>query len=293
MNATPETTATLPHALPLLAQMQPVAPWVRTLRKLALGVFALLAALIETCLAAAPTVDEIVQRTEHAAYFQGRDGRAMVAMTITDEQGRRRERGFTILRRNEGNAAAAQRYFVHLASPADVRNTVFLVWKQAGHDDDRWLYLPALDLSKRIAAGDKRTSFLGSDFFYEDISGRDTREDTHELTKTDATYYVLKNTPKDPAAVEFGHYVMWIHRQSFLPVKVEYYDRAGKPYRVYEALAVKSIAGYPTVVKSRVRDTRRNSATELVFSNVEYDLNLPADIFSERYLRNPPRDYLK
>ncbi len=39
--------------------------------------------------------------------------------------------------------------------------------------------LPDLDLVKRIAAGDKRTSFVGSHFLYEDISGRAVQEDKH------------------------------------------------------------------------------------------------------------------
>jgi hypothetical protein len=54
-----------------------------------------------------------------------------------------------------------QDYVVLFSRPADVRNTVFLVKKHVASDDDRWLYLPGLDLVRRIAAGDKRTSFVG------------------------------------------------------------------------------------------------------------------------------------
>ncbi|HOQ91278.1 MAG TPA: outer membrane lipoprotein-sorting protein, partial [Candidatus Hydrogenedentes bacterium] len=49
---------------------------------------------------ATPSVDEIVKKTNHVAYYQGKDGRARVKMTITDKQGNTREREFTILRRN-------------------------------------------------------------------------------------------------------------------------------------------------------------------------------------------------
>lgn len=44
------------------------------------------------------SVEQIVDRTNHVAYYQGFDGRAKVKMTITDSQGRRRNRELTILR---------------------------------------------------------------------------------------------------------------------------------------------------------------------------------------------------
>ncbi|MBW2064664.1 MAG: outer membrane lipoprotein-sorting protein [Deltaproteobacteria bacterium] len=177
--------------------------------------------------------------------------------------------------------------------PADVNKMAFLVHKHLDRDDDRWLYLPALDLVKRIAATDKRTSFVGSDFFYEDISGRHIEEDTHELLKTTQNYYVLKNTPKNPKSVEFSYFTMWIHRQSFVVVKTEYLDKQGQKYREYTAKEVKVIQGYPTVTRATMADLRTGGYTELGYSTVKYNLGVPESVFTERYLRRPPYKYLK
>ncbi|MBV1886620.1 MAG: outer membrane lipoprotein-sorting protein, partial [Parvibaculaceae bacterium] len=127
--------------------------------------------------AASLTVDAIVDKANHIAYYQGDDGKAKVTMTITDNQGRERTRHFIILRKDGAADEGAQKMYVYFRRPADVNKTTFLVWKQAGQADDRWLYLPALDLVKRIAASDERTSFVGSHFFYEDVSGRTPTED--------------------------------------------------------------------------------------------------------------------
>jgi len=116
------------------------------------------------------SVDDIVSRANVVAYYEGKDGKAEVMMTITDRQGRERIRQFTILRMDLKDGGE-QKYYAHFSSPTDVRNMVFMIWKHTDRDDDRWLYLPALDLVNRIAAGDKRTSFAGSHFLYEDISG--------------------------------------------------------------------------------------------------------------------------
>lgn len=248
----------------------------------------------------APSADEIVRKTEHMAFYQGMDGRARVKMTIMDSQGRERKRRFSILRRDDSSGnqdqdgfGVDQKYYLHINYPADIKNTVLLVWKHPGQDDDRWLYLPALDLAKRIAAGDKRTSFLGSDFLYEDISGRTFSEDTHELLETTKDYYVIRNIPKQPSTVEFSEYTVWIHRHTFLPIKAEYLDKQGKKYRVYDAIKVEDIQGYPTITESRMQDLARKQETRLEISDVQYDIDLPEEVFTERYLRNPPKDLLR
>lgn len=238
------------------------------------------------------SVQEIVDRSNLAAYYEGQDGRSHVNMTITDSQGRTRERRFTILRLDNKDGGD-QKFYVHFSRPSDVRNMVFMVWKHIGQNDDRWLYLPALDLVKRIAASDKRTSFVGSHFFYEDVSGRNPENDTHELTETTGQYYVLKNTPKNPDDVEFTYYMIWIDKSNFLPMKAEYYDNNGKKYRMVEALKVETIQSHPTVTEAKVTDLKSGGHTVSVFSKIQYDLGIPESIFTERYLRRAPRKWLK
>lgn len=253
-----------------------------------------------------PSVDEIVERANRVAYYQGKDGRADVHMRIIDAQGRERTRRFTILRRdNEPPADATvknpedysgdQRYYVYFKAPPDVSDTVFMVWKRVAldRDDDRWLYLPDLDLVKRIAASDKRTSFVGSHFFYEDVSGRNINLDEHELAEVTDRYFILDNTPRDPENVEFAHYKTWIHRDTFLPIQVEYYDQRGEAYRRYTVISVDRPQGLLTVTESKMEDLRSGGHTIIEYSDVEYNVGLPRDIFTERYLRKPPMEYIR
>jgi outer membrane lipoprotein-sorting protein len=242
-----------------------------------------------TCAFAAPNVDEIVDKANNASYYAGKDGKALVSMTITDSQGRTRNREFVILRRDDKDGGA-QQFYVFFKKPSDVRKTVFLVHKYTDKNDDRWMYLPDLDLVKRIAASDKRTSFMGSHFYYEDVSGRGVNEDKHELLEEGDKFYVLKNIPKDPVSVEFSFYRVWIDKKTFLPMKAEYADKADKPYRVVEALEVEDIQGHPTVTKSKVQDFTSGGETVTEFTNITYDLGLDESIFTERYLRKPPRE---
>ncbi|SNR67107.1 Outer membrane lipoprotein-sorting protein [Humidesulfovibrio mexicanus] len=246
-------------------------------------------------------VQGIVARSNHAALYQGADMRGAVTMTITDKQGRVRTRRFNMIRKNGDAKDQAQKYFVCFLEPADVRRMVFMVHKHGpgAQDDDRWMYLPSLDLVKRIAASDKRTSFVGSDFLYEDISGRNIDEDIHELVGATDRHYIVKNTPKNPRSVEFSHYVAHIDKETFLPMKLEYH-RAGRVYRVAETLAVEKIpsgeAGQPTyatAVRSRVNDLDSGGSTEMVISRVRYNQKPSDDLFTERCLRRAPSEFLR
>ncbi len=242
--------------------------------------------------AAELTADQIANKANLVAYYAGKDGRARVLMKIYDAQGRTRSRMMTILRYDIADGGE-QRYYVYFHRPSDVQRMVYMVWKHPGQDDDRWLYMPALDLVKRIAAGDKRTSFVGSHFLYEDVSGRGVEEDTHELMPGDAKHYVLKNVPKDPSSVEFSYYIVWIDKQTFMPMKAEYYDKTGKKYRIVEAVKVETIQGHPTVTQSKATDLNSGGYTLMRFGRIVYDTGMPLDIFQERYLRRPPMKWIK
>ena len=245
-------------------------------------------------------VESIVSKANLVAYYQGRDGKSEVKMTITDKKGQTRLREFIILRKDDiKEDGCDQNYYVYFLRPADVRKTVFMVQKHTDleKDDDRWLYLPALDLVKRIAASDKRTSFVGSDFLYEDVSGRNLLEDTHQLIETTDEYYIVKNVPKNPENVEFNYFTVAIDRKTFVPMKMEFYDKKDKLYRTIESQNVEMIKAmdgekvetFPTVVKSVVSDLNTGSKTTMEFNNIKYNIDLD-DIFTERYLRTPPKE---
>jgi len=241
-----------------------------------------------------PDVQTIVSKANVVAYYQGKDGKATVKMTITSKRGQKRLREFNILRKDVTDGGD-QKYFVYFQKPPDVRKMVYLVHKHTdkAKDDDRWLYMPGLDLVRRIAASDKRTSFVGSDFLYEDISGRSLDDDTHQLVETTDKFFVVKNVPKEPETVEFGYYNVSIDRKTYVPVKMEFYDKKGKPYKTIESAKVEEIQGFPTVVKSVVSNLQTGSKTEMEFSKVKYDINLKDSIFTERYLRRPPREAIR
>ena len=235
--------------------------------------------------------DEIVKLANEAYYYQGDNGRSQVEMTIEDRNGKKREKEFIILKLNQ-EKGGPQKYYVYYEKPNDVRGTVFMVWKHLDKDDDRWLYLPGLNLVSRIAASDKRSSFAGSTFVYEDISGRNLNYDDHELIKKTKNF-VIKGVPKDPASVEFAYYISNIAMENFMPVKVEYFNNKDELIRKLEVKEIVDVQGHPTVKEAVATDLRSGAKTTIKFNDVKYDIGLTEDIFTERYLQRAPRKWLK
>lgn len=247
--------------------------------------------LSSSLLGAAPPVSEIIEKANQASYYAGQDGRSEARMRIEDDQGRTQTRQFTVLRKNAEQEQ--QKYLVVFSRPSEYRDTVFLVHKDPQANDDRWLYLPDLDLVRRIAPGDKRTSFVGAHVFYEDISGRNLNNDHHELVDETDEHYVLKSTPKDPGSVEFASFQTWIDKETFLPMRSEYTNPEGEVYRIMENASVEVIDGYPTPTMMRVQDLKSGGQTLVQFRGIRYDLGIPDSVFTERSLRNPPSDWLE
>lgn len=237
--------------------------------------------------------EEIMRRSYLARYYPGEDISAHVIMRLVSEGGQERVREFIMSRRNlkEGGE---QCYFMYFHRPPDVRGTAFLVWAYPRRDDDRWLYVPALNLVRRIAASDKYESFVGSDFTYEDVAGREPGEDAHKLLREEKAgggdAYVVESVPRDPGNSDFGRKLSWIDKTTWLPLKEEYYDHRGDLARVFTADEIKDIQGFWTMTKRVMKNAQSGHWTEVIFSEVRYNRKLSPELFSERALRAPPAE---
>ncbi len=244
----------------------------------------------------AMTADEIMQKSQAAFLYPGKDFKARVVMKLISSSGQERIREMAMLRKNFGPAGGEQKYFIYFFRPADVRDMTFMVYKYPGRDADRWLFVPAINMVRRIAAKDKYSSFVGSDFTYEDVSGRDLAEDNHSLLKEEKyggrDCYVVKSVPK-AGDMEYSYKVSWIDKADYLPLKEEYYDRRGEQYKVFTADEIRTIKGFPTVTKRTMKNLQSGHETAVSYSKTDYNVGISNSLFSERFLKQPPRKWIE
>jgi len=251
-------------------------------------------AIVGSSFSAAP--DEIMKKSQGAFLYHGKDSKSRVMMKLISKGGQERIREMTMLRKNFGEPGGAQKYFIYFFQPADVKDMTFMVYKYPGKDADRWLFIPAISMVRRIAAKDKYSSFVGSDFTYEDVSGRNIEDDTHSITKEEKyngkDCYVVKSTPK-AADMEYSYKLSWVDKGNYLPLKEEYYDKRGELYKVFTADEIKDIKGFPTITKRTMKNLQSSHMTEVSYIKVDYNIGIEDSLFSERFLKQPPKKWIE
>jgi len=242
-----------------------------------------------------PDATLLMKKSHLAYYYAGDDGSSNVIMHIVNKNGKERRREFSMLR-IDIKEGGDQKYFTYFKKPSDIARFTFMVHKYVDKNDRRWIYIPAVDLIKPISADDKNSSFVGSDFTYEDVSGRHWSEDNHRfvmLSILDSTpVYVIESTPVN-ACKGFSRKLTYLDTTNYLPLREEYFTSGDKPVRIFYALQVEIVDGYPTITKRKMENVRKGTYTLIEFESIAFNVGLTEKIFTERYLKSPPRKFIK
>jgi len=245
------------------------------------------------------TADAIARRVQDRP--TGRDSSTEMRMKLFDRQGRSRERALTMISlRGRGTPGASpkapegDRLLIRFTYPNDIRGTGFLVWEHPDADDERFLYLPALGRVRRIAGSEAQESFVGSDFTYEDIGGREFDEYTYAIADENASWTPPAGGPARPAwrlesrrkdtSAEFPRVVSTVLKDSFFVVSADIYNRRNEKQKVYTVRRLEQVEGIWTAMESEMTNALEKSKTELVVGAADYNVGLNEADFTRREL---------
>lgn len=225
----------------------------------------------------------------------GKDGRSSIRMRLFDRQGRVRERAMTTLsmKGGPGRPVPGDRSLTRFTYPNDINGTGFLVWENPEGDDERFLYLPSLGRVRRIAGNETQDSFVGSDFTYEDIGGREFSDYSYKLLDESSTWTGADGTPHPAyrlesraksASARFPRVVSLIRKDNFVVVRAEIYNKRDELQKTFEVRKLDRVSGIWTVLDMVMADTLQRTRTELSVEKVEYNVGLKEADFSRREL---------
>ncbi len=196
---------------------------------------------------AAQTVEDkglaIVREAERRYSGYG-DSTAALRMILRNRQGQVSERELRI--RALEVAEGGTKSLCIFDSPADVKGTILLTHAHRDEPDDQWLYLPALERVRRIAAQSKSGSFVGSEFSYEDIATQTIEKYSYRWLRDevleDQDCHVIERRPLDRRNSGYTRQIVWLDREHLRMLKADYYDRKDsllktltfKEYRKYD-----------------------------------------------------------
>ncbi len=208
---------------------------------------------------------------------------AEMKLVTTGADGKAKEQQLTSSSRDIGGRSHALARFSLPAGVAGV--AVLTVAGQQGEGDDVSLYLPKLKRVRKVAKSDRGKSFMDTDFSYADIGSNGARdEDVKRLPDAQLEgrdCYVLAGRGDDSSP--YGEVKLFIDKQTFVPLKAEYADKVGKPYKRYRALKLKSFNERVLAAESLMENLQTGSRTQLMILKLETS-TLGDEAFSERAL---------
>ena len=182
----------------------------------------------------------------------------------------------------DGKSHALARF----SAPAGVAGVAVLTVEGGqGQGDDVSLYLPKLKRVRKVAKSDRGKAFMDTDFSYADIGSNGTRdEDTRRLEdgKIDGRdCFVLEGKGDDTSP--YGSVKMFIDKQTWVPMQVEYADKAGKPLKRYHTLKLKQFKDRVLAAESLMENLQAGTRTQMTVLKLE-EATMGDEAFTDRAL---------
>ena len=224
--------------------------------------------------------DEVLRRMEHTLFP---DSYRMRMNMITNERdGRAREMELTVQYRRETGA------YMEIESPPRWRGTRVLQ-----RDDTLWMFIPRSGSRSAIRLAD-RDAFQGSVFSNRDIGESMYTEDyTATIVRRESvrhddlgetTAFVIEATPLHDAAA-YGRILAWVTVDEFIPVKVQYFVRAGMQTKEMRLYDIRELAGRRRPVRLEMHSLEEEGKVSIVtILELEADESLPDGIFTHDHL---------
>jgi len=182
--------------------------------------------------------------------------------------------------------------------PRDVKGTAFLSYSHAVGADDQWLYLPSLKRVKRIASNNKSGPFMGSEFSFEDLSSFEIKKYSYnylgeerltgeflQSSQVELNTYKVEQVPTDKAS-GYSKRIVWIDKDEYRIVKVEFYDRKKSLLKTLSYQDFKLYLGkYWRANTSKMVNHQTGKETELQWNNYNFQTGLAESDFSKNALK--------
>lgn len=215
-------------------------------------------------------------------------------MALVEKGHKPRVRQMVSFRQDKANGDIVS--MIRFKKPIDIKNTGLLtVDYKEDKDTDQWIYLPAVDKSRRVSSKRKGGRFVGSDIFYEDLRDRKVSADSHRILRKEKLNgmdtIVLESIPVVASNSVYDKRLSWIHEKTLLAVRLDLFKDGGK--KPIKRVLIKKIAskqGIWTAMTSVVKDLNTGHETHMKINKILYNQNLPADIFTQKFLNDPQRE---
>lgn len=219
----------------------------------------------------------------------GNDAVSLVTMSLGEPGRTPRQRRMVVYRLDRGPGEVAS--LIRFIEPEDIAGTGLLTLDHKNADSDQWIYLPAMERVRRIAAGRKGGRFVNSEYYYEDLQQRKVHQDHHRIlgreTVNGVVCEVLESIPVEASNSVYLKRVSFIDPATLLVLRLDLYEKNERePSKRLLVQSFRKIQGYWTVTDSTMTELATGRSTRLVVEKIRYDRRLPARLFTTEALED-------
>lgn len=242
------------------------------------AIFSIGAAIFISVEAEALDAREIVDRADK--HFRGKTSAAEMTMKIVKPDW---EREFSMKSWSKGRDYS----LILITAPARDKGTTFLMRKT-----EVWNWIPSIERVIKIPPSMMMQSWMGSDFTNDDLVKESSivEDYTHEIVG-DSTIegrdcHIIALIPKPEAPVVWGKLLLWISKDDYLQVRIEYYDEDEELMNIMKLSEIKMMGGRPIpTLMEMIPLGKPNQKTVLKYHSAEFDKPIEDSFFSERNMK--------
>jgi len=210
-------------------------------------------------------------------------------MDVVDKKGTVRSKKFAMRKLGGlGNSKTLARF----TDPPEVRGVGLLSINVGGAADRQWLYTPAINRVRRVAAQERRQRFIGTDFTNEDMAERVLDDFTYKLIGEGEVIdgrktYKIEARPVSPDKSQYSYIYIWVPQDTPYSVLVEMYDKQGQKQRILKASNLEKISGIWVARRVEMSTPAESTKTTLTLEDVRFNTGLKEDMFTQQALEKP------
>ncbi len=224
------------------------------------------------------TATEIVKKSDEL--FRGKESYAEMTMTVVTQQWTRRI-GMKVWSLEPDYA------LVYITEPARDKGTVTLKRKT-----EVWNWLPSIQRVIKIPPSMMLQSWMGSDFTNDDLVKQSSlvEDYTHTIIGVDTIgttlCWKIASEPKTEAAVVWGRLLLWIAKDGYQQLKIEFYDEKNTLIRTFTGSNLKRFDGkllpsYWEMVPAQ----EQGKKTILEYHKFTFKVSLTPSFFTEKTMK--------
>jgi hypothetical protein len=152
---------------------------------------------------------------------------------------------------------------IRYRDPAKISRTSTLTWNYTDGRRDYWYFAFGMTVAQRISDLERIRSQAEFDFNLDDYVEINPAEERHTLVKSETVQgkpcYVVESIPLQ-GGKKYGKRISSIDQQSFIPLRVEYYDLKGKLYKLL-TITWQQVSGIWFWKEAEVENMQKNNKT--------------------------------